>query len=132
MIRVYIANSKVEENSALRLMLSDLKMEVVGDASDWQTTLAKAPKTHFNILLIDWDLLPQNAIANIAKLRQACVGKIVVVLTSYLDARQQAAFSTGADTFISKGETPNRLVDQLCTVAKTFQMHEASFQNSNK
>ena len=132
MIRVYIANAKAEESSAIRLMLQDLKMEVVGEASDWQTTLAKAPKTHFNMLLIDWDLLPQNSIASIAELRRTCADEIVVVLTSYLDARRQAALSTGADTFISKGETPNRLADQLRSVAKIFNVNETSYQQSNK
>ena len=132
MIRVFIANAKEEESSALRLMLKDLKMEVVGGAFDWQTTLVKAPKTRFNMLLIDWNLIPQNATAGIAELRRACTDEIVVVLTSYLDARKQAALATGADTFISKGETPNRLADQLRTVAKTFQLHESSYQQSNK
>ncbi len=132
MIRVYIANAKAEESAALRLMLLDLKMEVVGEASDWQTTLAKAPKTNFNVLLIDWNLLPQNSIGSVAEMRRVCKNEIVVVLTSYLDARQQAALSTGADTFISKGETPNRLVDQLRTVAKTFNIPETSYQPSNK
>jgi DNA-binding NarL/FixJ family response regulator len=132
MIRVYIANAKVEESSAIRLMLQDLKMEVVGEASDWQTTLAKAPKTRLNTLLIDWNLLPQNSIASMAELREACTNEIVVVLTSYLDARQQVALATGADTFISKGETPNRLADQLRAVAKTFNIHETSYQPLNK
>ena len=132
MIRVFIANAKAEEVSALRFMLLDLKMEVVGNASDWSTTIEKAPKTRLNMLLIDWDLLPQNAIASIAELRKVSSDEIVVVLTSYLDARQQAALSTGADTFISKGETPNRLADQLRAVAKSFHFHETSYQQSNK
>ena len=36
MTRVYVADAKSEERSALRLMLLDLKMEVVGEAADWQ------------------------------------------------------------------------------------------------
>lgn len=122
MIRVFIANSKAEEISALRFMLLGLNMEMVGGASTWSMTLENAPKTRLNMLLIDWDLLPQNAIASIAKLRNACADEVVVVLTSYLDARQQAALSTGADIFISKGETPKRLADQLHAVAKNFQI----------
>ena len=132
MIRVFIANAKAEESSALRLMLLDIKMEVVGDAPDWSTTLEKAPKTRFNLLLIDWNLLPQNSIASIAELRKACTDEIVVVLTSYLDARQQAALSTGADTFISKAEAPNRLADQLRVVTKSFRIYDTAYQQSNK
>ena len=118
MVRVYIANAKSEERSALHLMLHDLKMEVVGDAADWPTIVAKAPETNFDILLVDWDLLPTNPTANLSALRQACSHAIIVVLTSYLDARQQAALSAGADAFISKGEIPNRLAERLLMAAQ--------------
>lgn len=131
MIRVYIANSKTEERSALRLMLQNLEMKVVGDASDWQTTLAKAPATNFNMLLVDWNLLPLNAIESVAELRRICAKEIVVVLTSYLDAREQVTLSTGADVFISKSETPNRLADQLRSATKTFKLQEAQYQKQN-
>ena len=55
MTRVYVADAKPEERSALRLLLLDLEMEVVGEAADWVTTLAQAPVSHTDILLIDWD-----------------------------------------------------------------------------
>src|SRR5574341_539281 len=55
MTRVYIADARLEERSALRLLLLDLKMEVVGEAADWITTLANAPATGLDMLLIDWD-----------------------------------------------------------------------------
>ena len=58
MTRVYVADAKPEERSALRLLLLDLKMEVVGEAADWFTTLAQAPVSRTDMLLVDWDLLP--------------------------------------------------------------------------
>jgi hypothetical protein len=39
MIRVYFADAKVDECSALRLRLLDLKMEIAGKAADWATPL---------------------------------------------------------------------------------------------
>jgi DNA-binding NarL/FixJ family response regulator len=42
---------------------------------------------------------------------------LVIVLISHLDARQQTAFSAGADAFISKGETPERVAKRLRIVA---------------
>jgi len=114
MTRVYIADAKPEERSALRLLLLDLKMEVVGEAADWPTTVANAPATRLDMLLVDWDLLPIDlGVQALGKLREVCPGAIVVVLISHLDARQQAALSAGADAFISKGETsvlPNACV----------------------
>ena len=127
MMRVFIANAKAYERSALRFMLLNLKMEVVGDASDWLTTLAMAPTTNFNLLLVDWDLLPVNAAtASLSAMRQACSNAIIVVLTSYLDARQQAAQSAGADAFISKGEIPNRLADHLLAASNDLYLNETT------
>jgi hypothetical protein len=48
MTRALIADAKPEERSALRLLLLDLKMDVVGEATDWTTTLADAPTTHLD------------------------------------------------------------------------------------
>ena len=118
MIRVYVADAKAEERSALRLLLIDLKMEVVGEAADWTTALAQAPVSFTDMLLIDWDLLPRTSpTAALEELRRACPAALVIVLISHLDARQQAALSSGADAFISKGETPERVAERLRSVA---------------
>jgi len=118
MPRGYLADSQPEERSALRLVLLDLNMEVVGEAADWPTTLAQAPATNLDMLLVDWDLLPADLGAqSMAELRLACPNAIVVVLISHRDARQQAAISAGADAFISKGETPERVAERLRVAA---------------
>jgi DNA-binding NarL/FixJ family response regulator len=117
MTRVYIADEKNAERNALRLLLLDLKMEVVGEAADWSTTLSQVPVSRIDILLIDWDLLPSAPGAALEELRTACPTALVIVLISHLEARQQAALSAGADAFISKGETPERVADHLRAVA---------------
>jgi len=121
MTRVFIADSISEERSALRLLLLDLKMDVVGEAADWFTTLTNAPPTRLDMLLVEWDLLPINdGVQALADLRLACPKAIIVVLISQLDARHQAALSAGADAFISKGETPNRVAEHLRAVAASI------------
>ena len=118
MTRVYVADSLTEERSALRLLLLDLEMEVVGEAADWATTLAQAPVRRTDLLLIDWDLLPRTSPSMaLDELRRACPAALVIILISHLDARQQAALSSGADAFISKGETPERVAERLRAVA---------------
>ena len=114
MTRVYVADALLEERSALRLLLLDLKMEVVGEAADWLTTLAQAPATFLDMLLVDWALLPINLGAQaLMKLRALCPNAIVIVLLSHADAGQQAALSAGADAFISKGEMPEYVAERL-------------------
>jgi DNA-binding NarL/FixJ family response regulator len=123
MTRVYVADAKSEERSALRILLLDLKMEVVGEAADWFTTLAQAPIRRTDMLLIDWDLLPSaSPSAALDKLRKACPAALVIILISHLDARQQAALSAGADAFISKNETPERVADRLRIAAASVRV----------
>ena len=117
MTRVYVADAKLEERSALRLLILDLMMEVSGEAADWATTLAQVPVSRVDMLLVDWDLLPNEPVAALGELRKACPGALVIVLISHLDARQQAAISAGADAFISKGETPKRVAERIRFVA---------------
>ena len=117
MTRVYLADAKPEERSALRLLILDLKMEIVGEAADWLTMLAQVPVRRADILLVDWDLLPSEPSTALGELRKACPAALVIVLISHLDARQQAALSVGADAFISKGETPERVAERLRIVA---------------
>ena len=123
MTRVYLADAHPEERSALRLVLLDLDMDVVGEAADWRTTLAQVPVTNLDMLLVDWDLLPVGVgVQSLVKLRLACPNAIVVVLISHLDSRHQAALSAGADAFISKGETPERVAERLRAAAETIRI----------
>ena len=57
MKRVYLADSQSDERKAFRLILQDLKMQVVGEASDWPTALANAPATRPDMLMVDWGLV---------------------------------------------------------------------------
>jgi DNA-binding NarL/FixJ family response regulator len=74
--------------------------------------------------LVDWDLLPDAPTVALEELRKACPAALVIVLISHLDARHQAALSAGADAFISKGETPERVVERLRSAAASVVHNE--------
>lgn len=118
MIRVFLADSQPQVRSALRLLLVDLSMQVVGEVADWSTALIEASGTQPDMLLVDWDLIPTNT--SLLELRETCPSTVVIVLISHLDARQQAALSAGADVFISKGETPARVAERLQAAAQNI------------
>lgn len=121
MTRVYISTANPEENSALRLLLPGLKMEVVGESADWFTTVVQIPHSQVEILLVDWSVLPINSPnAALSELRKACPSVLVVVLISHLDSQQQAALSINADLFIRKDETPRRMAERLQTIAESI------------
>ena len=113
MTRVYLADAKVDERSALRLLLLDLKMEVIGETDNWSTTLAQASVSRIDMLLVESDLLPSSTSAAFEEFRKACPAALVIVLIGHLDDRHQAALAVGADAFISKGETPDRVAEHL-------------------
>ena len=71
MTRVYIADARPDERTALRLLLDDLKMEVVGQAANWFTTLTQVPASHTDMVLVDWDILPSTPSIAVGELRQA-------------------------------------------------------------
>lgn len=116
MIRILLAAPHPDVRAALRLVLLDLGMEVIGEAADWPATLALAPKTGPDMVLVDWELIPIGH--TLAQLRAVCPAAVVIVLISQLDARQQAVHSTGADAFISKGEMPDRVAARLLAAAE--------------
>jgi DNA-binding NarL/FixJ family response regulator len=113
MKRVYLADSLSDERRAFRLLFQDLKMKVVGEAADWPTALAQAPATRPDILMVDWGLVADGSGPGLAELRMACPAAMVIVLISHLSAREQAALSAGADAFISKSETSDRVAERL-------------------
>ncbi|NCF68798.1 MAG: response regulator [Chloroflexi bacterium] len=113
MISVLVAAAQPDVRAALRLTLLDLEMGIVGEAADWSTTLALAPETRPDMLLVDWELIPLGSGNTLSQLRAVCPTAVVIVLISQLDARQQAALSVGADAFISKGEMPDRVAERL-------------------
>jgi DNA-binding NarL/FixJ family response regulator len=102
-------------------MLLDLNAQVVGESADWFTTLAKAPATDFNLLLIDWDILPMNAATGLSEIRRACSYALIIVLTNQRDALKQEALAAEADAFISRSEIPNQLAERLRLVVETMQ-----------
>lgn len=118
MTRVFLADSQPEVRSAMRLLIEDLNMQVVGDAADWPTTLSQAFGTQPDMLVVDWDLIPPDS--SLMELRATCPAAVVIVLISQLDARQQAALSAGADSFISKGDTPERLAERILVAAASI------------
>ncbi len=121
MTRVFLAESQPEVRLALRLMLLDLDMQVVGEAADWPITITQAADTQPDMILVDWDLIP--AESTLLALRATCPAAVVIVLLSHLDARQQAALSAGADSFISKSETPERVAERLQVAADSHVQH---------
>jgi DNA-binding NarL/FixJ family response regulator len=121
MTRIFLADSQTTERIALRLLLMDfLKMEVVGEADNWSVTLAIAPIRRTDMLLVDWNLLPDPANVALKNFRQVAPTALVIILFSQPDTGQQVALCSGADAFIHKGEMSRRVVERLLDAAASL------------
>ena len=113
MTSVFLADSIPEERSALRRLLLDMNLEMVGESADWFSTFAQLPISRADMLVVDWNILPSMPHEALGELRSICPAALVIILISHFDASQQAALSAGADAFISKNEMPARVAEHL-------------------
>ena len=120
MKRIYLADAQPDERSALRLMLEHLNLKIVGEAGDWPSTLAMAPATYPDMVLVDWGLVSHESGNALTELRMACQSAVVIILLSHLDAHDPAAISLGADLFINKGEPSDRVAERLQNAANSI------------
>jgi DNA-binding NarL/FixJ family response regulator len=112
MKRVYFTAAYPDKRSANRLLLTHFNLMAVGEAGDWPSTLETAAAAYQEIVLVDYALIRIESHESFHELRQACNTALIIILTSHLEAREQAAISAGADAFISRGETPERTIEQ--------------------
>lgn len=123
MVNVYIADASTEERAALRWLLKDLKMQVVGEGSDWPAVLSEAPRANPDLLLIDYGLIKANSGFSLSKLRAACSPSVAIILISNLALREHATQSTGADVFISKFDLPEDIAKQIEDAAENHHLN---------
>ncbi len=121
MIRILLGSPQSDMRKALRLLVQDLGMEVVGEAADWDTILDLAPTTQPDMMVIDWDLMPLSSGNRLPELRAVSPTAVVIVLISHLNARDQAATLAGADVFISKEEASTRMAERIKVAAANYQ-----------
>ena len=124
MIRVFIADPTLKERLALRLLCLVLDMQVIGEADDWHTTWTDAPRTNPNLIVMDWELLPNAHAEAVAELRRACPLALVIILISSRSIRQQADLSLSADMLISKHEPAEQVLESLRLAASTVAAKE--------
>jgi DNA-binding NarL/FixJ family response regulator len=117
MTTVYIADACPDDTLAFSILFQDLKMNVVGHSSEWNTILNDIPHVCPDLLLVDWSLINSSPEFTMPNLRSVCPESTVIVLISSLDSRELAAIAAGADVFMSKGETPDRLARRLQTLS---------------
>ena len=113
-MRVLLADDEQKVRSALRLILEQLKevdiVEEVTDADGLSAQLRTAPP---DLILLDWELPGLHPCTAFSALRQIYDAHIKVIVLSGRCQSRRTALASGADAFVSKCESPERLFATL-------------------
>jgi DNA-binding NarL/FixJ family response regulator len=126
-MRVILADDQPEVRSALRLIVEqEVELTVVGEAGDAEDLLSLAGIIDPDLLLLDWELPGPPAVDGhstrfngrmMSALRSLCPQVFIIALSGLPESRG-AALAAGADAFVSKGDSPERLLAVLRSRAR--------------
>ena len=112
-MRILLADNQIDVRSALRFLLKhQLGWQVVGEADDLDSLSAELEITQPDLLLVYWAVLGTNGVAVLPALRARYPYLRVIVMSGKVGI-QRAALESGAIAFVSKGDSPDRLLAAL-------------------
>jgi DNA-binding NarL/FixJ family response regulator len=112
-MRVLLADDEPKVRAALRLILEQLKeVEIVGDVADAAHLIEQIRQSQPDMLLLDWELPGLRPGISFLELRQQNHLLKVILMSGRCPAPQNV-LASGADAFISKCESPDRLFATL-------------------
>ena len=113
-MRVLLADDEPKVRSALRLILEQLnEVEVIEEAADARSLADCLHESRPDLLLLDWELPGLHQGASLADLVQRGSTPLKVIVLSGHHQSRRSALASGADAFVSKGESPDRLFATL-------------------
>ena len=112
-VRVILADDKTQVRQALQVLLDqELNMLVVGEASDAESLLLQIRTSLPDLVLLDWQLPGLSPPDSLSSLRITCPNLQVLVLSDWPGGQRQA-LTAGANAFVSKVDSPDRLLNAL-------------------
>jgi DNA-binding NarL/FixJ family response regulator len=112
-IRVLIADDSARTREGLRVLFAAWpEIVIIGEAADGREAIRLAEECQPDIVLLDVHMPVLDGVQATQIIKQQCPGTTVVVLTMYA-VDQPAALAAGADSFVIKGDPPERLLTAL-------------------
>lgn len=112
-VRVILADDKSQVRQALQILLDqELNMVVVGEASDAESLLLQTRTNLPDLVLLDWQLPGLSPRDSLSSLRITCPNLQVIALSDWPGGQRQA-LTAGANAFVSKVDSPERLLNTL-------------------
>jgi DNA-binding NarL/FixJ family response regulator len=112
-MRVILADEQASVRSALRLLLThELRMQVIGEATDLEGAQALLVAACPDLLLAAWKLFDGQPAAMVLALHSLCPHLLVVALSGQEDERRPA-FAAGMDGFVNQADAATRVMAVL-------------------
>jgi len=119
-IRIYLLDDHMLFREGLRRLLdSDERFVIAGHSGDSAQMLAELQKTPVDVLVLDYDLGKENALALLGPLRSMnFTGKILIVTAGLPDKDALALIKAGISGIFHKQESPEDLQRAIVEVAQ--------------
>lgn len=118
LMRVFLADDEAPVRHALHLLMqiaTELGAEVCGEAGDAVGLVAQLYRMQPDLLLIDCELPGFRMADHIIGLRATCPDMKIVILSGRPEVHEDA-MRAGADAFVSKVDSPDKLIKVLQSI----------------
>jgi DNA-binding NarL/FixJ family response regulator len=128
-MRILVADGESNVRYGLRVLLEERsEFEVVGEAADAEDLLAQIEAACPDMVLLSWELPGLAGADLLPVLRSICDDVCVIVLSGRPEVRQ-AILDAGASAFVSKVESPQRL---LAVIASAGHCHRSTLERRTR
>lgn len=111
--RILVADYDARVRSALQTLLAQEPGQItVRESADLATMAIQVREFRPHLILLDWELPGRPAVALLFALQGLDYRPKVIVLGRRPESEEDA-LAAGADSFVSKGDPPERLLDSL-------------------
>ena len=112
-MRILLAEHHTRLLSALRKLIAEkTEYTIAGEARDWEELLFKVREMNPDLVLLDWELPDRPSDKLMANLCSEEKHPRLIVLGTWSEVEENA-LAAGADAFVSKSESPDRLLEVL-------------------
>lgn len=119
-LTVLLADDDAEVRQALRLLCEQaLDLAVAGEVRRVEDLLLQLAPLGPDILLLDWELPGEPAVSADLLSHIRTLHPVKVIILGGRPEAQQDALAAGADAFIYKGDSPDKLLSLLHSVRST-------------
>jgi DNA-binding NarL/FixJ family response regulator len=118
-MRVLLADRKAKIRRAVKLLVEqDFGMTVVGEIAIVEGLRTEIREARPDLLLLEWELLGRNPSTALRTIKAEFPRLVVLAISGRPEARG-AALEAGADLFVSKVDSPQRLAAALSSIEST-------------